>query len=149
MTEILSKIKTIFGPDLSHPKIQEAIHYPDNKKLAQIGNDVLDLCNSITLYDEGFFASQIDDSRQLNFSRDNHREIVNADKAFVDYMIKHDYIENNQRKIGKDRSDNYLEGIIGAIYLKDGLKGVVSFIAEIYHLRAENMSAVPSLKDTE
>jgi len=128
-------IKTIFGSDLSHPKIQEALHYSGNKKIAQIGNDVLDLCNSLMLYDGEFFSQQIDDSRQLNFSRDNHRDLVNSDKAFVDFIISSDYKENNQRRIGHDRSDSYLEGIVGAIYLKDGIDAVVSFMIEMYQIR--------------
>ena len=84
------------------------------------------------MYDEGFFSNQIDDSRQVNFSRNRHRDIVNSDKEFVDYIIKHDYMGNIQGKIGEDRSDNYLEAIIGAIYLKDGIDAVASFINNVY-----------------
>lgn len=87
-------------------------------------------------YDGEFFSQQIDDPRQLIFSRDNHRDIVNSNKAFVDYLIASDYTENNQRRIGQDRSDCYLEGVVGAIYLKDGIEAVVSFMVEIYHIKA-------------
>jgi dsRNA-specific ribonuclease len=131
---LLSKIKTIFGSELSHPSIKEALSYPDNKKLAQIGNNVLDLCNSLILYDEGYFSNQMDDSRQINFSRDNHRVIVNLDKEFVDYLISTDYKENDHRRIGEDRADSYLEGIVSAIYLKDGVEGVVSFMSDVYKI---------------
>ena len=85
MTELLSKIREIFGQNLDQGKIQEALQYPSNKSLAKIGNDVLDLCNSLIMYDEGYFSSQIDGVRQILFSRDNHREIINSDKDFVEY----------------------------------------------------------------
>lgn len=90
MVELLSKIREIFGYDLNQGQIQEALLYILNQRSSQIGNSVLDLCDSLFMYDSDSFSNQIDDSRQVNFSRNRHRDIVNSDKEFVDYIIKYD-----------------------------------------------------------
>lgn len=132
MVEILSIIREVFGSDLSHPWIVEALSYPDNQRIALLGNYALDLCNSLILYDGDFF------SRQLRFSRENHRNIVNSDRAFVNYLIENDYLENIQKAIGKKRADNYLEGIVGAIYLTQGIEGVAKFMSHVYLIIPED-----------
>ena len=132
MTQLLQIIREIFGPDLDQGRIQEALKYSVNKELAIVGNNVLDLCNSLIKYDKGYISSKIDADRQNLLSRTNHRTIVNNDKAFVEFIIKHDYIQNNQVKIGLDRSDRYLEAIIGAIFLKEGFQRSLNFINGYY-----------------
>jgi hypothetical protein len=48
---ILSKIREIFGHDLGQKEIKEALRFEENSKLAKIGNDALNLCNSMISYD--------------------------------------------------------------------------------------------------
>ncbi|MCW4011389.1 MAG: hypothetical protein NWF07_00205 [Candidatus Bathyarchaeota archaeon] len=135
MGKLLRKVKDVFGEDLDQGRIREALCFDENQGLASVGNDVLDLCNSLILYRTGHYSSQIDTSRQKRFTRDRHRSIVNSDPELVEYLIATDYEENNQQRIGVERSDRYLEAIIGALYLKDDMKmdDVVSFVKDLFY----------------
>lgn len=131
--DILSLIRRKFGEDLDQDVIRKALSYPENKLLARVGNDALDLCNSLLLFDLDHFSNHVENTQVVNVTRSNHSIIVNQDKEFVNFLIDYDYESNNQRRIGVDRADTYIEAIIGAIFLKDGLEGVASFTSQIYN----------------
>ena len=134
MVELLKKVKEAFGGNLEDEKLQEALCFDKNQGLAGVGNDVLDLCNSLMQYKSGH-SDHIDSNRQSLFTRDNHRTIVNSDPELVEHLIVTDYKDNNQKQIGLERADRYLEAIIGALYLKEDKKidAVIPFVKDVFY----------------
>ena len=136
MSNIIIKfLYGLFWSKLEDEKIQEALTHGANKKLAQIGDSVLNL----VIYETEYKASQstagtMDSLRQSQGRRKKNQEILFNDKILTDYLLERDYIQNPQRKIGLLRADAYMEAIIGAIYLTVGLGEARTFIMEMYNL---------------
>ena len=137
MTElILNFLIKLYGPDLLDEKLLEALSFKTNRKLAQIGDSVLDLIIFESAYRNPNSRPQsMDNLRQKEGKKEANQQILKKDNELTQYLLKNDYEQNPQGKIGKDRSDAYLEAIIGAIYLTKGLCESKKFIEIIYGLK--------------
>jgi len=124
-----------YGQDLDNEKVQEALSYSKNKRLAGIGDSVLDLVILEKEYrNPDSDPESMDALRQSKAKREKNQEILAQDTQFTDYLLEQDYSQNPQGKIGLNRSDQYMEAIIGAIYLTCGLPDSRKFIEEMYGL---------------
>jgi dsRNA-specific ribonuclease len=125
-----------YGQDFDNEKIQEALTYSKNRSLAEIGDSVLDLVILEKEYrNPDSDPKSLDDLRQFKGKRKKNQEILAQDTRLTNYLLKRDYTQNPQGKIGVRRSDQYMEAIIGAVYLTCGLPESWRFIEEIYDLR--------------
>ena len=135
MGRILTFLIDRYGQDLDNEKIQEALVFSKNKGLAGIGDSVLDLVIREKEYcSPDSDPKSMDDLRQSKAKREKNQEILEQDKQLTDYLLEQDYSQNPQGKIGVNRSDQYMEAIIGAIYLTSGLSDSRKFIEEMYGL---------------
>lgn len=135
MGRILTFLIDRYGQDLDNEKIQEALVFSKNKGLAGIGDSVLDLVIREKEYrNPDSDPKSMDDLRQLKAKREKNQEILEQDSLLTDYLLKQDYSQNPQGKIGVNRSDQYMEAIIGAIYLTCDLPDSRKFIEEMYGL---------------
>ena len=134
--KIFTFLTDTYGKDLYNEKIQEALSYSKNKRLAEIGDSVLDLVILTSAYQSpGSDPKSLDDLRQSKGKRKKNQEILARDAFLTKYLLDRDYTQNPQGKIGVRRSDQYMEAIIGAIYLTCGLPESRKYIEEIYDLQ--------------
>lgn len=74
----------------------------------------------------------MDDARQRYASNRRNREILNKDKEFTRYLITKHKCTSPPGKISLQRSDTYMEAIIGAIYRQKGLEETRKYVMKIY-----------------
>ena len=123
------------GQDMDDEKIQEALSYSKNKRLAGIGDSILDLIIREKEYrNPDSDPKSMDALRQSKGKRKKNQEILEKDKELTKHLLERDYTQNPQGKIGLKRSDQYMEAIIGTIYLTCRLPEAWKFIEEIYTL---------------
>jgi hypothetical protein len=132
MGTIFSKIQELFGQELQNSIIKEALTYPNNSSLAKIGDTVLDLINHTTAYNEKYTPEMMAKFKETSFTKVNHTKLVNDDKEFVRYLLDNDYEEYTAETIGIERSDAYLEAILGAIWMRLTPKEAYLFVMEVY-----------------
>jgi dsRNA-specific ribonuclease len=135
MGKIFTFLINKYSQQFNNQKIKEALSHSTNKSLAGIGDSVLDLVIREKEYlTPGSNPKSMDALRQSKGKRKKNQEILEQDKQLTDYLLERDYSQNPQGKIGLNRSDQYMEAIIGAIYLTSGLSDSRKFIEEIYGL---------------
>jgi len=133
---IFRELIRIFGEDLLDDKIQEALSFVYNQKLAELGDSVLDLVIQEHEYKKlDSSAGTMDGLRQEVGTKKNNQKILNNDKRLQRHIIENDYKQNPPEKIGLIRSDRYMEAMIGAIFLRKGLLEVRKFVRRIYDIK--------------
>jgi len=133
---IFRELIRIFGEDLLDDKIQEALSFVNNQKLAELGDSVLDLVIQEHAYKKpDSSAGTMDGLRQEVGTKKNNQKILNNDKRLQRHIIENDYKQNPPEKIGLIRSDRYMEAMIGAIFLRKGLLEVRKFVRRIYDIK--------------
>ena len=132
MGTIFFIIQELFGDQLESKMIKEALTYPDNLSLAKIGDTVLDLVNHTTSYKEDKTPETMNKTKETRYSKSNHTCLVNTDKELVQYLLDNDYDEFTTEAIGEERSDAYLESIVGAIYMTFRVEKSYQFVSEVY-----------------
>ena len=133
---IFRELIRIFGEDLLDDKIQEALSFENNQKLAELGDSVLDLVIQEHEYKKlDSSAGTMDGLRQEVGTKKNNQKILNNDKRLQRHIIENDYKQNPPEKIGLIRSDRYMEAMIGAIFLRKGLLEVRKFVRRIYDIK--------------
>jgi dsRNA-specific ribonuclease len=132
MGVIFTQIQELFGEKLDNITIKEALTYPDNKRLAKIGDTVLDLVNHTTSYHEKLTPEMMAQYKELNYSQSNHTRLLNEDQELVRYLLENDYDEYTIENIGEDRADAYLEAILGAIYVTFRTEKSYRFVEQVY-----------------
>lgn len=135
MGRILTFLIDRYGREFTDEKIQEALSYSKNKRLAGIGDSVLDLVIREKEYQNiDSNPNSMDALRQSKGKRKMNQEFLAQDPQMTCYLLEKDYDQNPHGKIGLNRSDQYMEAIIGAIYITCGLSDTRKFIEEIYDL---------------
>jgi len=135
MGEIFVIIRDVYGQDLDNEKIQEALTFKKNQRLAEIGDSILDVVILEMEYrSPDSSPTSMDNLRKVKVKREMNQQILRKDSQLTKYLLEHDYSQNPQGKIGLIRSDRYMEAIIGAIYLTCGLDDSQKFIEKIYKI---------------
>lgn len=133
---IFRELIRIFGEDLLDEKIQEALSFENNQKLAELGDSVLDLIIQEHEYKKpDSNAGTMNGQRQKVSTKKNNQKILNNDKRLQRHIIENDYKQNPPEKIGLIRSDRYMEAMIGAIFLRKDLLEVRKFVRRIYNIK--------------
>ena len=133
---ILTFLNNLYGQNLNTEKIREALSFSTNKKLAQIGDSNLDLIILESEYRNPISEPRsMDNLRKKEGKRETNQNILKKDHELTQYLLNSDYEQNPQGIIGKERSDAYMEAIIGAIYLTNGLCESKKFVEMIYGLK--------------
>ena len=133
---IFRELIRIFGEDLLNDKIQEALSFENNQKLAELGDSVLDLIIQEHEYKKpDSNAGTMNGQRQKVSTKKNNQKILNNDKRLQRHIIENDYKQNPPEKIGLIRSDRYMEAMIGAIFLRKDLLEVRKFVRRIYNIK--------------
>ena len=116
-------------------KIQEALSFENNQKLAELGDSVLDLIIHEYEYNKPDSKAQtMNTLREKIGTKKNNQKILNNDKRLQQLIIKNDYNQNPPKTIGLIRSDRYLEAIIGAIFIRKYLSEARKFVRHIYEI---------------
>ena len=116
---ILGYLQDIFGDNLLNPDLQIAFSQGRNKRLALIGDSILNLVVKLEKYEEpNFKPESIDDARKQNANKKIMQDILNQDKTFTEYLKKEHKCSSPVGNIGLERADDYMEAIIGAIFLR-------------------------------
>ncbi|UCD44746.1 MAG: hypothetical protein JSV27_11645 [Candidatus Bathyarchaeota archaeon] len=132
---ILTILKNLYGPELNDEKIRETLSFPINKKLAQIGDSVLDLILLVSEYrNPSSEPKSMDDLRKKEGKKRTNQKLLKKDYELTQFLLNSDYEQNSQSIIGRERSDAYMEAIIGAIYLTKGLYEAKKFVKVVYGL---------------
>jgi len=132
---IFRELSRIFGEDILDDKIQEALSFKNNQKLAELGDSVLDLVIHEHEYKKpDSKARTMDTLRQKIGTKKNNQKILNDDKRLQQLIIKNDYNQNPPKTIGLIRSDRYMEAIIGAIFIRKSLSEARKFVRHIYEI---------------
>jgi len=132
---ILNHLRRVFGNDLNDEKLHEALDPNRNQKIAEIGDSLMDLIIRENEYKKPESnAKSLDDARQQYASKKRNKDILNIDEELTRYLINKHKCTSPPGKIGLQRSDTYMEAIIGAIYLHKGLKYTRKYVMEIYSL---------------
>jgi len=76
----------------------------------------------------------MDKLRQSSGRRTENQKILRGEKIISGILLKKDYEQNHQNKIGLIRSDRYVEALIGAVYDTKGLDIIREFVREIHGL---------------
>ena len=133
MASISEYLVSLFGIDLNDRYVSEALNPEDNRRLAEVGDGVLDLIVKETVYLKGGDAKGIDDARQSVATKERHRDLVKSDERLKKLLLDRQWnIHDNS--VGLQRSDDLVEAIIGAIYFSKGLDSARDFIKIIYGL---------------
>ncbi len=133
--KIFKELIRLFGEDLLDDKIQEALTFENNQKLAELGDSVLDVVIHEYEYEKP-------DSKPLTMNtlrekvgtKKNNQKILNSDKKLQKFIINTDYTQNPPKTIGLNRSDRYMEAIIGAIFIRKCLSEARNFVRHIYEI---------------
>ncbi len=89
---IFRELIRIFGEDLLDDKIQEALSFENNQKLAELGDSVLDLVIQEHAYKKpDSSAGTMDGLRQEAGTKKNNQKILNNDKSLQRHIIENDY----------------------------------------------------------
>ena len=129
---ILEYLHEIFGENVLCPQIKIAFSQGKNKRLALIGDSVLNLVVKLREFeDKKSTAESIDDARQLHANKTIMQSILNKDTAFTQYLINNHSCTSPAGKIGLKRADDFMEAIIGAIFLTKGYKASKKYVLKI------------------
>ncbi|MFX0125957.1 MAG: ribonuclease III domain-containing protein [Candidatus Hodarchaeota archaeon] len=126
----LSYLQGLFESDFFYNKyLQEAFSQNENKNLAEIGDSVLNLVIRMNEYSKHYATpDSIDEARQIYASKKALQRVLNQDVEFTEFLIHNYKCTSPPGKIGLERSDDFMEAIIGAIYLSKDMKAVSKFI---------------------
>jgi len=126
---ILGYIQNLFGSDFPNKYLEEAFRQEENKCLAEIGDSVLDLVIRMIEYRRpGATPKSIDKARQKYATKKALQEVLNGDRAFTEFLIGSYDCTSPPGNIGLERSDDFMEAILGAIFFSKGLESACKFI---------------------
>lgn len=129
---ILEYLHEVYGDKLLNPQMKIAFTQGKNKRLALIGDSILNLVVKLQEFeDPDSTTGTIDDARQLQANKKIMQGILNKDTAFTKYLIKEHGCTSPAGKIGLERADDFMEAIIGAIFLKKGYKTSKKYVLKI------------------
>jgi len=129
---ILEYLHEIFGENILCPQIKIAFSQGKNKRLALIGDSILNLVVKLREYEgNNSTAESIDDSRQLHANKKTLQGILNKDINFTQYLRQNHGCTSPAGKIGLERADDFMEAIIGAIFLTKGYKASKTYVLKI------------------
>jgi len=125
---ILGYLQDLFESDFSNEFLQEAFDQDENKCLAEVGDSILDLVIRMIEYRKpDATPKSIDNARQKYASKKALQSVLNGDREFTEYLIECHGCTSPPGHIGLERSDDYIEAIIGATFLIKGLKAACDF----------------------
>jgi dsRNA-specific ribonuclease len=129
---ILEYLREIFGIELDNPDLQIALTQDKNKRLALIGDSVLNLVVKLREYEKpNTTAGTIDKARQLLANKKILQKILNQDKSFTEFLKKEYGCTSPVGKIGLERADDFMEAIIGTIFLTKGFEMSQRYVNQI------------------
>jgi len=100
--------------------------------MALIGDSVLNLVVKLDKYKESSSSpGDIDDARKDLARKNVMQAILNNDVAFTKYLIKEHKCTSPVGNIGLQRADDFMEAIIGAIFLTKGYKSSKKYVLKI------------------
>lgn len=140
---ILSKIQKIMGSEFkTNPRFNEAFRQDKNRRLAQIGDSLLSLfIREREYWKPNSTAQDIEVAKQKVVTKDKMRNIVNGDIEFTRYLVKEHGCTSPIGNIGLERSDAFIEAIIGAIFVEkenekeSGYKAIKDFCNSIFNYK--------------
>ena len=131
-TFILEYLHEIYGEKILNPQMKIAFTQGKNKRLALIGDSILNLVVKLREYEDKKSSTEsIDDARQLLANKKIMQGILNEDIAFTQYLRKDHDCTSPVGKIGLERADDFMEAIIGAIFLTKGYKTSKKYVLKI------------------
>ena len=129
---ILDYLHVIFGENMLCPQIKIAFSQGKNKRLALIGDSILNLVVKLREYeDKKSTAESIDDARQSQANKKIMQGILNKDIPFTQYLRQNHCCTSPAGKIGLERADDFMEAIIGAIFLAKGYRASNNYVLKI------------------
>ena len=129
---ILSYLHEIYGENLLNPYLQIAFSQGKNKRLALIGDSVLNLVVKLEKYeDPSSTTGSIDDARKKDAKKKMMQAILNRDVAFTEHLIFEHNCTSPVGEIGLQRADDFMEAIIGAIFLTKGFTVSKKYVLKI------------------
>ena len=137
---ILSYLQEIYGEDLHDPFLHTAFSQGINRRMALIGDSILNLVVKLETYEESNSSTEdIDNARQGLAKKKAMQAILNRDIVFTKYLKDEHKCTSPVGKIGLRRADDFMEAIIGAIFLKKGYKVSKQYVLKILqHLPIES-----------
>ncbi len=129
---ILEYLHEVYGDKLLNPQMKIAFTQGKNKRLALIGDSILNLVVKLQEFeDPDSTTGTIDDARQLHADKHTMQDILNEDRTFTKYLIDEHECTSPVGKIGLNRADDFMEAIIGAIFLTKGYKTSKKYVLKI------------------
>jgi len=139
---ILSYLHEIFGENLLNPDLLVAFTQGNNRRLALIGDSILNLVVKLEKFEElCSLPEDIDNARQDLAKKKAMQAILNQDVVFTKYLKEKHECTSPIGNIGLQRADDFMEAIIGAIFLQKGYKVSKQYALKILqHLPFESES---------
>lgn len=135
---ILDYLHEIFGDNILIPQLKIAFSQGKNKRLALIGDSILNLVVKLQEFENPNSTTEsIDDARQLHTDKHSMQDILNNDRAFTKYLIDEHECTSPVGKIGLIRVDDFMEAIMGAIFLTKGYKTSKKYVLKILKHKPE------------
>jgi len=134
MKSIFNYLNELYNQDLSSENLNIAFNHHENRKLAELGDGVLDLVLKELEYSRlGSTQATMDKVRQDNANRDKMKEILNGDHQFSQHL-KEKGCTSPIGNFGKERCDAFIEATIAAIYLDKSYEEARKFILTIFEV---------------
>ena len=110
---ILSYLHEIFGEKLHNPDLQIALSQGKNRRLALIGDSILNLVVKLEKYENSSSSPEdIDDARKDLAKKKVMQAILNDDVVFTKYLKDKHNCTSPVGNIGLHRADDFMEAII-------------------------------------
>lgn len=134
MKSIFNYLNELYNQGLSSENLNMAFNHNENRKLAELGDGVLDLVIKENEYHKpGSDQATIDKVRQDYANRDKMKEILNDDHQFSKHL-KEKGCTSPIGNFGKERCDAFIEATIAAIYLDKGYEAAKEFIITTFKI---------------
>jgi len=133
-TSILRYLNKLYNQDLTTENLNLAFNQEENKKLAELGDAILDMVLREHEYNRsGSTAETMDKVRQDYANRDKMKKILNNDHPFSKHL-KEKGCTSPIGNFGKERCDAFIEATIAAIYFDKGYEAAKEFILTIFNV---------------
>jgi len=135
---ILEYLHEIYGEKILNLQMKIAFTQGKNKRLALIGDSILNLVVKLQEFEDlNSTTESIDDARQLHADKHAMQDILNEDRTFTKYLIDEHECTSPVGKIGLNRADDFMEAIIGVIFLTKGYKIAKKYVLKILEHKPE------------
>jgi len=125
-------LQDIFEDDLNDPDLQTAFSQGKNRRMALIGDSILNLVVKLEKYEElNSSPEDIHNAGKDLAKKKAMQAILNKDVAFTKYLKEKHECTSPVGNIGLQRADDFMEAIIGAIFLTKGYKISKQYVLKI------------------